>query len=145
SSHSEQKIESKGLNSYTNNPAVQTIIEFGYEPNAVKSAYTSLQTAGVQGNVSNITASLLFEKINEKEEREQPQSACNHPVSVKSLEEENRNLKDQQTCKICLDEPVSIVFLPCGHMAACINCVPALRRCPICRAFIKGTVKAIMC
>lgn len=53
SSHSEQKIESKGLNSYTNNPAVQTIIEFGYEPNAVKSAYTSLQTAGVQGNVSS--------------------------------------------------------------------------------------------
>ncbi|XP_071160648.1 baculoviral IAP repeat-containing protein 7-A-like [Mytilus edulis] len=173
SSHSEQKIESKGLNSYTNNPAVQTIIEFGYEPNAVKSAYTSLQTAGVQ----DITASLLFEKINEKEEREQPQSACNHPgkgshkpaapeennnikdtpkdeqinvdpdieLSVISLEEENRNLKDQQTCKICLDEPVSIVFLPCGHMAACINCAPALRRCPICRAFIKGTVKAIMC
>ncbi|XP_076113477.1 death-associated inhibitor of apoptosis 2-like isoform X1 [Mytilus galloprovincialis] len=173
SSHSEQKIESKGLNSYTNNPAVQTILEFGYEPNVVKSAYTSLQTAGVQ----DITASLLFEKINEKEEREQPQSACNHPVksshkpaapeennhikakpkdeqinidpdielSVKCLEEENRNLKDQQTCKICLDEPVSIVFLPCGHMAACINCAPALRRCPICRAFIKGTVKAIMC
>ncbi|XP_071127146.1 baculoviral IAP repeat-containing protein 7-like [Mytilus edulis] len=172
SSHSEQKIQSKGLNGYTNNPAVQTILEFGYEPNVVKSAYTSLQTAGVQ----DITASLLFETINEKEEREQTQSACNHPVkssikeaheennhiqdthkdeqaridpdielSVKSLEEENRNLKDQQTCKICLDKPVSIVFLPCGHMTACINCAPALRRCPICRAFIKGTVKAIMC
>ncbi|CAG2233477.1 BIRC7_8 [Mytilus edulis] len=172
SSHSEQKIQPKGLNGYTNNPAVQTILEFGYEPNVVKSAYTSLQTAGVH----DITASLLFETINEKEEREQTQSACNHPVkssikeaheennhiqdthkdeqaridpdialSVKSLEEENRNLKDQQTCKICLDKPVSIVFLPCGHMAACINCAPALRRCPICRAFIKGTVKAIMC
>ncbi|XP_063397612.1 baculoviral IAP repeat-containing protein 2-like [Mytilus trossulus] len=172
SAHSEQKMEPKGLNGYMNNPAVQTILEFGYEPNVVKSAYTSLQTAGLQ----EITASLLFETINEKEEREQTQSACNHPVkssikeaheeknhiqdtprdelaridpdielSVKSLEEENRNLKDQQTCKICLDEPVSIVFLPCGHMAACINCAPALRRCPICRAFIKGTVKAIMC
>ncbi|CAC5368151.1 BIRC2_3 [Mytilus coruscus] len=172
SSQSKQKVQSKGFNGYTNNPAVQTILEFGYEPNVVKSAYTNLQTAGIQ----DITASLLFETINEKEEREQKQSACNHPVksspqsahkvknhiqdtskdeqanidpdielSVKSLEEENRNLKDQQTCKICLDEPVSIVFLPCGHMAACSTCAPALRRCPICRAFIKGTVKAIMC
>ncbi|XP_063417741.1 baculoviral IAP repeat-containing protein 2-like [Mytilus trossulus] len=171
-SHPEQNIKPKRLNGYTNNPAVQTILEFGYEPNVVKSAYTSLQTAGVH----DITASLLFETINEKEEREKTHSACNDPVksstkaaheennhlqdipkdeqaivdpdielSVKSLEDENRNLKDQQTCKICLDEPVSIVFLPCGHMAACINCAPALRRCPICRAFIKGTVKAIMC
>ncbi|CAC5373528.1 BIRC2_3 [Mytilus coruscus] len=66
-------------------------------------------------------------------------------VSIRSLEEENQNLKDQQTCKICLDKPIAIVFLPCGHMASCANCAPALRRCPICRVFIKGTVKAIMC
>ena len=66
-------------------------------------------------------------------------------VSIRSLEEENRNLKDQQICKICLDEPVAIVFLPCSHMAACVNCAPALRSCPICRAYIKGTVKAIIC
>ncbi|CAC5379793.1 BIRC7_8 [Mytilus coruscus] len=171
STNAEQNNESKGLNGYTNNPAVQTILEFGYEPNVVKSAYTSLRTVGIQ----DITASLLFETIDQKEDREQKKSACNLPVkssspsahkvkndihdtpkekqehidpnielSIKSLEEENRNLKDQQTCKICLDEPVSIVFLPCGHMTACANCAPALRRCPICRAFIKGTVKAII-
>ncbi|XP_052080112.1 baculoviral IAP repeat-containing protein 2-like isoform X2 [Mytilus californianus] len=129
SSQSEEKIQSKGLNGFTNNPAVQTILEFGYEPDVAKSAYTSLQTAGIQ----DITASLLFETINEKEEREQKQSACNHSVksshqsahlvknhtqntpkdeqanidpdiglSVKCLEEENRNLKDQQTSKYVL-------------------------------------------
>ncbi|XP_052080153.1 uncharacterized protein LOC127718215 [Mytilus californianus] len=79
-SQSEQKIKSKGLNGYTNNPAVQTILEFGYEPTVVKAAYTSLQTAGIQ----DITASLLFETINEREEREQKQSACNHPVKSSS-------------------------------------------------------------
>jgi hypothetical protein len=25
-------------------------------------------------------------------------------------------LRDHQTCKICLDEEIAIVFLPCGHM-----------------------------
>lgn len=61
-----------------------------------------------------------------------------------AIAEENRQLKEQQTCKICLDEDVAIVFLPCGHMAACASCAPALRKCPICRTFIKGTVRAIL-
>ncbi|CAG2244792.1 unnamed protein product [Mytilus edulis] len=62
-------------------------------------------------------------------------------ASIRSLKEENQNLRDQQTCKICLQEPVSIAFLPCGHLATCNNCAPMLRRCPICRTFIKGTIK----
>lgn len=66
-------------------------------------------------------------------------------VSIKSLKEENQNLKDHQTCKICLDEPIEIVFLPCSHLAACVSCAPALRRCPICRETIQRGVKAIIC
>ncbi|CAG2225808.1 unnamed protein product [Mytilus edulis] len=33
-------------------------------------------------------------------------------LSNRILKEENQNLKDHQTCKICLDEPIEIVFLP---------------------------------
>lgn len=36
-----------------------------------------------------------------------------------SLEEENRLLKDARLCKVCLDEDVGIVFLPCGHLGEC--------------------------
>ncbi|XP_063445573.1 putative inhibitor of apoptosis [Mytilus trossulus] len=163
-----------GINGFKNNPAVQTILDFGYESNVVKAAYTRLKESGIH----DISASLLLDTIYEKAESENHNAtsdqaiACPNSIpmkepddkelsnktpeniekidptlelSIRNLEKENRNLKDQQTCKICLDEPVAIVFLPCGHMAACINCAPALRRCPICRAFIKGTVKAIMC
>ncbi|XP_076113470.1 putative inhibitor of apoptosis isoform X2 [Mytilus galloprovincialis] len=169
-----QKKTSIGINGLKNNPAVQTILDFGYESDVVKAAYTRLKESGIH----DISASLLLDTIYEKAESENHNAtsdqaiACPNSIpvkepddkehsnktqeniekidqtlelSIRNLEEENRNLKDQQTCKICLDEPVAIVFLPCGHMAACINCAPALRRCPICRAFIKGTVKAIMC
>lgn len=34
----------------------------------------------------------------------------------KSLEEENRKLKDARLCKVCLDEEVGVVYLPCGHL-----------------------------
>lgn len=33
-----------------------------------------------------------------------------------TLEEENRQLKDARLCKVCMDEDVSVVFLPCGHL-----------------------------
>ncbi|VDI50276.1 baculoviral IAP repeat-containing protein 7/8 [Mytilus galloprovincialis] len=160
----------KSLAEFTNIPAVRSVTEFGYDEKLVKEAYETLQKAGK----SDITSSGLLEAIFKLEENskhtqentnynqqqmENSQSAKSlskqvtdettidpePELSVRSLEEENQTLKDQQTCKICLDEPIAIVFLPCGHLAACGSCAPALRRCPICRAFIKGTVKAIMC
>jgi len=38
-----------------------------------------------------------------------------------SLEEENRQLKDARLCKVCLDEEVGVVFLPCGHLGKSLN------------------------
>jgi len=92
----------------------------------------------------------------EKMEEEKP--CCSPPPDVallnmdtssngadaKSLEEENLKLKEQRLCKICMDEEVSIVLLPCGHLVSCVKCAPALRNCPICRNGIKGTVRTFM-
>ncbi|XP_076084112.1 baculoviral IAP repeat-containing protein 2-like isoform X2 [Mytilus galloprovincialis] len=63
---------------------------------------------------------------------------------AESLIEENRQLRDQRLCKICLELDASIAFLPCGHLVSCSDCAPALRRCPMCRAFVKGTVKTFL-
>ncbi|CAH0553031.1 unnamed protein product [Brassicogethes aeneus] len=74
------------------------------------------------------------------------------PTSVKSqtdtkpvtLEEENRQLKEARLCKICMDIEVGIVFLPCGHLATCVNCAPNLEACPVCRSAIKATVRTFL-
>ncbi|CAC5385849.1 unnamed protein product [Mytilus coruscus] len=160
------------LDDFRNIPAVRSVSQFGYDEKLVKEAYDTLKKAGTADITSTALLETIFnleEKSKETQENsnktkpgmEELQSAIgpaitsqvnNEPasdpeleLSVRSLEEENQNLKDQQTCKICLDEPIAIVFLPCGHLAACVTCAPGLRRCPICRTFIKGTVKAIMC
>ena len=57
------------------------------------------------------------------------------------LELENRRLKDQRTCKICMDREIRVVFLPCSHLISCVKCAPALKDCPLCRHQIFGTVK----
>ena len=61
---------------------------------------------------------------------------------LSSLQKENKALRDMTTCKICMDNEINIVFLPCGHMAACSECSPAMRLCPVCRAKVKGAVRA---
>jgi rubrerythrin len=57
---------------------------------------------------------------------------------------ENRRLMEVRTCKVCMDRDVDTVFLPCGHLVACQECSPKLKNCPICRTFIRGTVKTFL-
>ncbi|KAM4866473.1 baculoviral IAP repeat-containing protein 2-like [Thomomys bottae] len=65
-------------------------------------------------------------------------------VSGLSLEEQLRRLQEERTCKVCMDREVSVVFIPCGHLVVCQACAPSLRKCPICRGIIKGTVRTFL-
>ncbi|NXR35912.1 BIR7B protein, partial [Zosterops hypoxanthus] len=61
-----------------------------------------------------------------------------------STEEQLRRLQEERMCKVCMDKDVSVVFVPCGHLVACEECALNLRLCPICRAVIRGSVRAFM-
>ncbi|XP_011782008.1 PREDICTED: baculoviral IAP repeat-containing protein 3 [Colobus angolensis palliatus] len=65
-------------------------------------------------------------------------------VSDLPVEEQLRRLQEERTCKVCMDKEVSIVFIPCGHLVVCKDCAPSLRKCPICRSTIKGTVRTFL-
>ncbi|XP_060460536.1 baculoviral IAP repeat-containing protein 3-like isoform X2 [Panthera onca] len=65
-------------------------------------------------------------------------------VSDLPVEEQLRRLQEERTCKVCLDREVSVVFIPCGHLVVCQDCAPPLRKCPICRGPIKGTVRTFL-
>uniref|UniRef100_T1IM88 RING-type domain-containing protein n=1 Tax=Strigamia maritima TaxID=126957 RepID=T1IM88_STRMM len=56
-----------------------------------------------------------------------------------SVEDENRQLKEMRLCKICMDNDIGVVFLPCGHLICCPKCAPSLKDCPLCRKEIRGT------
>ena len=57
------------------------------------------------------------------------------------LEEDYLGLRDTLVCKICREKDVAAAFLPCGHLVCCLDCAPAMRKCPSCGEVIKGTVK----
>ncbi|KAF4516795.1 hypothetical protein B566_EDAN004634 [Ephemera danica] len=63
------------------------------------------------------------------------------PSKPDDLAEENRKLQEARLCKVCLDEDVGVVFLPCGHLITCVKCAPNLAHCPMCREKIQATVR----
>eukprot|EP00802_Teleaulax_amphioxeia_P012620 Tamp_12663.p1 GENE.Tamp_12663~~Tamp_12663.p1 ORF type:complete len:440 (+),score=20.52 Tamp_12663:266-1585(+) len=44
---------------------------------------------------------------------------------------------DSRDCVVCLAQPSSMAFLPCGHRCTCEECAPTLEMCPLCRTTVK--------
>jgi len=77
-------------------------------------------------------------------EKEPGKRADNESDDLMSLREENRKLKEARLCKVCMDHELAVVFLPCGHLATCNNCAPALANCPLCRLGIRAYVRIFL-
>lgn len=45
----------------------------------------------------------------------------------------------RRTCCVCLDKPIQVVLIPCGHACLCRKCSRKLETCPICRLQIQAT------
>jgi len=50
-------------------------------------------------------------------------------------------MKKRTLCKICMEEDVSVVFLPCGHLVCCYSCAYVSHNCPVCRTQITRSVR----
>lgn len=48
------------------------------------------------------------------------------------------------TCKICMDNRLDSVFMPCAHVVACSTCAARIERCPLCRSEITESRKLYM-
>ncbi|XP_065347242.1 baculoviral IAP repeat-containing protein 7-B-like isoform X2 [Cloeon dipterum] len=87
-------------------------------------------------NAENCEAS---HRDRDKEEtREPPTKDEEEP---KETEVDKSTTNEAHLCKVCLDEDVGVVFLPCGHLVTCVQCAPNLSLCPVCRKEIKASVR----
>ena len=51
---------------------------------------------------------------------------------------EETRVTEKYVCKICYNDPATIIYLPCRHLICCAGCNAKLgRNCPMCRTFIE--------
>ena len=86
-----------------------------------------------------LTCKSLENAVNDIEEVKVNQ-VVDEPNSTQ-LKEENERLKHERLCVICLTKDKNVLFLPCAHLAACLECSFNMRNCPMCRSKIQATVR----
>jgi baculoviral IAP repeat-containing protein 2/3 len=86
------------------------------------------------------------EEHNESEvkKQQQPMQMRDVTKALELKEEEIRKLREARQCKICMDNEVGVVFLPCGHLVSCVSCATALSNCALCRQPIKAVVRTYL-
>ncbi|VDI12465.1 Hypothetical predicted protein [Mytilus galloprovincialis] len=145
-------IETKGWNSITPDLLVDSILEMNAveEATSIDNKAANSQTHGYKpcmdcpvetGNQTSRGTEIkssTTESITTVVEIDKTKKAEDDP---EELQKEIEKMKDLYTCKICLDEKVGVTFLPCGHLVTCAQCSPKLRRCPLCRTFIRSTIQ----
>ncbi|XP_015247928.1 PREDICTED: baculoviral IAP repeat-containing protein 7 [Cyprinodon variegatus] len=152
-----------GASSAMLSPVVQTVLQMGFEASVVESL---VQTKYLLTGQHYISVSELVSDVLQAEEEERQTGQNNQepntshgssaetvrtetPIPKRAIKDQNpeellRQLQEERTCKVCMDKLVSIVFIPCGHLVVCGDCAASLRHCPICRAVIRGSVRAFM-
>lgn len=57
---------------------------------------------------------------------------------------ENKELREQRTCRVCRCNDVSMLLLPCRHLCLCKECEGQLIACPLCRMPKNACVQVYM-
>ncbi|XP_059147848.1 uncharacterized protein LOC131935470 [Physella acuta] len=131
-------------------PAVQVVVDMGY---GLQDAVNTAKLVKQENSI--ISADVLLEKLHETKTPRDQTKILQTPLGLSSdkqksletmrtLKEQNNQLRQQTVCKICMDQEVAVVFLPCGHLVSCGECASAMSACPVCRKQVKGTVRAFM-
>ncbi|GKV43906.1 hypothetical protein SLEP1_g51145 [Rubroshorea leprosula] len=58
-------------------------------------------------------------------------------ITKYSQQEFERLQNEKILCRICFEEQINVVLLPCRHHALCSTCCEKCKRCPICRVAIE--------
>lgn len=63
-------------------------------------------------------------------------------LDIYALRKEFVKLYDNVMCMNCVENYVSSVFVPCGHLVCCSACAPAYMECPVCNKKVEGLIQA---
>lgn len=96
-------------------------------------------------SVTSRTSTSSKECVNKSlEARPVASSSSSSESSALSSTSSSSSPSDSRLCKICYTDEMGVVFLPCGHLVACVKCALSLTTCAVCRQPVTATVRAFL-
>lgn len=100
-----------------------------------------------QATTSSPSTSSTTETVTKPEEATQEATKPSQvmaPATNTKDPDDDSNSSPTTLCKICYSKEIGVVFLPCGHVVACVDCAPALSQCAVCRKPLEATIRAFL-
>ncbi|KAK4474960.1 hypothetical protein MN116_002063 [Schistosoma mekongi] len=92
----------------------------------------------VHGDNTSIGSLDAIHKSGDSGVKHDSSSLTESVVSVEEVQEiVQETLREVALCRVCMDQPISRVFFPCGHTICCSVCSERVDQCPICRKSIE--------
>ena len=66
------------------------------------------------------------------------------PYRARRADEERTRRERHDECIVCMEAAKDVVFVPCGHLVACMGCAASLENCPTCRAPITQRIRTFV-
>lgn len=105
----------------------------------------------LRSNLQQAQAAVAFSREQSKEgcgDSEADDAESSHQGDIADSHartfKENRELREQRTCRVCRCNDVSILLLPCRHLCLCKECEARLDACPLCRSLKNASVQVYM-
>lgn len=130
----DRQIEDEGFESPEGNRRLQNQVA-----NIILSAVNSVAEDSAPSTSSAVPESRTVENLNSEDTEMCAQSRSTITPQASEEGVKMRNVE----CKICMQEEVGVVFLPCGHLLSCVICAPALSNCPLCRQTITSELSKL--
>lgn len=107
------------------------------EPMDTSTSTTTISDSDYSSASSSMGPSMTTATSEEKNNEENPIT----DEDAMQLKQENERLKNERLCVVCLGREKNVLFLPCAHLTACLECSLSLQNCPMCRSKIQATVR----
>nr|CAH8872568.1 unnamed protein product [Trichobilharzia regenti] len=92
----------------------------------------------IHGDNTSTSSLDAIHKTGDSRTRHGSSSRTESVVSVEEVQEiVQESLREVALCRVCMDNPISRVFFPCGHTICCSVCAERVDQCPICRKSIE--------
>ncbi|XP_076466958.1 baculoviral IAP repeat-containing protein 8-like isoform X1 [Babylonia areolata] len=133
---------------------VQMVRQMGLPPTVVTQAVERLQEPGVTATHANtilceVMDSFLTSHNHMSDSAAQSQEEAEDPErmaaeTAERIQAENEQMRATQTCRICRQARVGLIFLPCGHLLTCVRCGTQSSNCLACGQTIRATANVFL-